>query len=248
MRAPRRLTMPRRGQSESAAREGAEEASYEWVHYGLEPICPRKGAVAVRQRSGGKVTLKDMRESFSTGVDNTGNVCLWPAEEVMAHYILKRASDFAGKNICELGAGVGLCGLAMARVLKANSLLLTDGNAQVVQTLEKALQVRRGRNVRTRPFRTGLLRCTSVRADANGAHPLPLRPACVSTTARSTRTGLRREMCRLGCWCGIASSRRWKCRAPGPSTTSSPPTASSSRISMSTSSTRSRPSCRPGAG
>ena len=113
------------------------------MHYGLEPICPCKGAVAVRQRAGGKVTLKDMRESFSTGVDNTGNVCLWPAEEVMAHYILTRASDFAGKNICELGAGVGLCGLAMARVLKANSLLLTDGNAQVVETLEKALQVRR---------------------------------------------------------------------------------------------------------
>jgi calmodulin-lysine N-methyltransferase len=97
--------------------------------------------VAVRQRSKGAVTLKDMRDSFATGVDNTGNVCLWPAEEVMAHYILSRASEFEGKNICELGAGVGLCGLAMARALKTNSLLLTDGNAQVVDTLQRALEV-----------------------------------------------------------------------------------------------------------
>lgn len=126
--------------SEAAASDCSEEASYEWVHYNLELLCPGKGSCAVRQRIAGKVTLKDMRESFSTGVDNTGNVCLWPAEEVMAHYILSRASEFEGKNICELGAGVGLCGLAMARSLKANSLLLTDGNVQVVDTLEKALQ------------------------------------------------------------------------------------------------------------
>ena len=124
------------------------------------------------------MTLKDMRESFSTGVDNTGNVCLWPAEEVMAHYILTRASDFAGKNICELGAGVGLCGLAMARVLKANSLLLTDGNAQVVDTLEKALQVRRSEIC-------GRVRFARRRCAAPGVRwrqrltPFPMRPSCV---------------------------------------------------------------------
>ena len=140
------------GQSEAAAREGSEEACYEWVHYSLEPVCPGRGSVAVRQRAGGKVTLKDMRESFSTGVDNTGNVCLWPAEEVMAHYILSRSSDFAGKNVCELGAGVGLCGLAMARVLNANSLLLTDGNAQVVETLERALEVQLKQICRRKPM------------------------------------------------------------------------------------------------
>jgi len=111
------------------------------VHYNLEPVSPGTGSVAVRQRAGGQVTLKDMRDSFATGVDNTGNVCLWPAEEVMAHYMLSRASEFQGKNICELGAGVGLCGLAMARALKTNSLLLTDGNAQVVDTLQRALEV-----------------------------------------------------------------------------------------------------------
>ena len=130
-----------RTKTESAAGDGADEASYEWVYYDLDSICSGRGSVAVRQRAGGKVTLNDMRESFATKVDNTGNVCLWPAEEVMAHYILSRATEFSGKHICELGAGVGLCGLAMACALDASSLLLTDGNKQVVETLDKALKV-----------------------------------------------------------------------------------------------------------
>ena len=130
-------------QSEAAESDPSEDAAYEYVHYNLDVLCPGQGAVAVRQRKAGKVTLKDMRESFSTGIDNTGNVCLWPAEEVMTHYILSRAADFQGKNICELGAGAGLCGLAMAHAIKTNSLLLTDGNAQVVETLDKALSFNR---------------------------------------------------------------------------------------------------------
>jgi bacterioferritin-associated ferredoxin len=86
-----------------AAREGDEEASYEWVHYSLDPVSPGACSVAVRQCSNGAVTLKDMRDSFATGVDNTCNVCLWPAEEVMTHYILSCASEFEGKNICDRG-------------------------------------------------------------------------------------------------------------------------------------------------
>ena len=166
--------------------------------------------MAVRQRAGGKVTLKDMRESFSTGVDNTGNVCLWPAEEVMAHYILSRASDFVGKNVCELGAGVGLCGLAMARVLKANSLLLTDGNAQVVETLERALQVQLKQMRRriqmcvcARAFYLSPLQCAAD-LPAPADFSLEKQNCLPSTTARSM-TGWRRQTWRRGCWCGIVS-------------------------------------------
>ena len=83
-RLPPPLTVMLAGQSEAATREGSEEASYEWVHYSLEPVCPGKGSVAVRQRAGGKVTLKDMRESFSTGVDNTGNRLVLPV--CVKHY------------------------------------------------------------------------------------------------------------------------------------------------------------------
>lgn len=129
-----------RSEPADSAAGGSQQATYEWVHYDLASLSTERMTVAVRQRQAGKVTLEDMRESFATGVDNTGNVCLWPAEEVMAHYVLSRKEQFEKKNICELGSGVGLAGLAMARVVKANSLLLTDGNAQVVKTLETALQ------------------------------------------------------------------------------------------------------------
>jgi hypothetical protein len=96
--------------------------------------------VLTRQRAAGKVTLRDMRESFNSKIDNTGNVCIWPSEEVMTFCLLQRTKDLQGMNICELAAGVGLAGLVLAATVKANSVLITDGNAQCVETLGVALQ------------------------------------------------------------------------------------------------------------
>lgn len=127
--------------------EDGWHASYEWIHYDtsssgrkLEEGEGGSTRVSVRQRVGGKVTIKDMEEARKSGVDTTGTVCLWPAEEVMAHYLLEHAQDFEGKNVVELGAGVGLAGLALAARAKANCILLTDGNATCVASLAVAVE------------------------------------------------------------------------------------------------------------
>lgn len=75
------------------------------------------------------------------GFNNTGNVCIWPSEEVMAFYCLENISLFNGKSICELGAGMtGLAGLMLAATNTANEIVLTDGNDRSVDNLSSLVQ------------------------------------------------------------------------------------------------------------
>ena len=54
--------------------------------------------VCVRSQS---MKLKDL-----TGFNNTGNVCVWPSEEVLAGYCLENSHLFKGMKVLELGAGM----------------------------------------------------------------------------------------------------------------------------------------------
>jgi len=73
-------------------------------------------------------------------VDNTGNVCVWPAEEVMAFYLARRPELVRGKTVVELGGGMTcLAGLVAARWSGARRVVLTDGNVKAVENVEKIL-------------------------------------------------------------------------------------------------------------
>ena len=71
-----------------------------------------------------------------SGFNNTGNVCIWPSEEVMAYYCLSQRDKFKNKTVCELGAGMtGLAGLMLALTGMPSHVLLTDGNQASVNNL-----------------------------------------------------------------------------------------------------------------
>eukprot|EP00124_Ichthyophonus_hoferi_P004288 Ihof_evm6s454 gene=Ihof_evmTU6s454 len=69
----------------------------------------------------------DLKELLET--DNTGNVCMWPTEEVLAWYCLYHPDLFQEQKVCELGAGMaGMAGLLLACCGRPTAVCLTDGN------------------------------------------------------------------------------------------------------------------------
>ncbi len=92
-----------------------------------------------------------LRPDFSVhdlmGFNNTGNVCVWPAEECLAAYCLENSEVFRGAKVVELGGGMtSLAGLLLAqRVPDVTSVVLTDGNEASVDNLGAILD-RSGRS------------------------------------------------------------------------------------------------------
>ena len=88
-----------------------------------------------------------LRPDFSArdliGFNNTGNVCVWPAEECMAMYCLENSVKMFNdsKKVVELGGGMTcLAALILAKnVPHLDSVLLTDGNEASVDNLRSIL-------------------------------------------------------------------------------------------------------------
>uniref|UniRef100_A0A914WF31 FAM86 N-terminal domain-containing protein n=1 Tax=Plectus sambesii TaxID=2011161 RepID=A0A914WF31_9BILA len=67
--------------------------------------------------------------------EGTTGLSAWQAAFTMAEWAAQNAKMFAGKNVLELGCGVGVTGLAVLRCCRPMSYTFTDGNDKVLDRL-----------------------------------------------------------------------------------------------------------------
>ncbi|EAL64861.1 hypothetical protein DDB_G0285209 [Dictyostelium discoideum AX4] len=71
-------------------------------------------------------------DSASTDFDLTGQV-IWPSAQVLTQYIIKNQEEYKNKKILEVGSGVGVCGLFLAKL--GQPCTLSDNNEVVLDLL-----------------------------------------------------------------------------------------------------------------
>ncbi|XP_010531094.1 PREDICTED: calmodulin-lysine N-methyltransferase isoform X2 [Tarenaya hassleriana] len=92
------------------------------------------------QKADNCTDLSDFEISNRHNIDNTGLVCQWPSEEALAYFCLSQCDLFRGKRVIELGAGYGLAGLVIAAATEASEVVISDGNPQVVNYIERNIK------------------------------------------------------------------------------------------------------------
>ncbi|KAH8503201.1 hypothetical protein H0E87_014492 [Populus deltoides] len=95
--------------------------------------------ILVKQRVNNGVDLSDFEVSDRYNVDNTGLVCQWPSEDVLAYFCLSHADMFRSKRVIELGSGYGLAGLVIAATTEALEVVISDGNPVVVDYIQHSI-------------------------------------------------------------------------------------------------------------
>lgn len=114
-------------------RVSESDAAYEWFNISIPNVNVETELDSVKVRFyKSPIGLKDMM-----GFNNTGNVCLWPSEEIMTYFCIKNSAIFDDKSVCELGGGMTcLGGLMISRFSQPNEVFLTDGNEASFENLE----------------------------------------------------------------------------------------------------------------
>ncbi|XP_023517689.1 calmodulin-lysine N-methyltransferase [Cucurbita pepo subsp. pepo] len=95
----------------------------------------------LKQRMDDVADLDDFKICNKYDIDNTGLVCHWPSEDVLAYFCLLHSDLFRCKRVIELGSGYGLAGLVVAASTEASEVVITDGNPQVVEYIQHNIAI-----------------------------------------------------------------------------------------------------------
>ena len=112
-----------------------DNSSEKWCSYKLKSGQPDDTEILVRL-VGEQFTAEEL-----CGFNNTGNVCIWPSEEVLSYYCYQHKQLLENKTIIELGCGMSaLAGLQIAAATKAKGIFLSDGNEKGIDNLNIMLK------------------------------------------------------------------------------------------------------------
>ncbi|KAE8010628.1 hypothetical protein FH972_006983 [Carpinus fangiana] len=100
--------------------------------------------IFLTQRVNERADLGDFEICNRYNIDNTGLVCHWPSEDVLAYFCLSQADMFRYKRVIELGSGYGLAGLVIAAITEASEVVISDGNPQVVDYIQRNIDANTG--------------------------------------------------------------------------------------------------------
>ncbi|XP_022739874.1 calmodulin-lysine N-methyltransferase isoform X3 [Durio zibethinus] len=100
--------------------------------------------LVLTQRVDNSASLSDFEVCNRFNIDNTGLVCQWPSEDVLAYFCLSHGNMFRSKRVIELGSGYGLAGLAIAAATEALEVVISDGNPQVVDYIQHNINTNSG--------------------------------------------------------------------------------------------------------
>lgn len=125
----------------------------------------------------GSVSASSLCSHKSVGVDYTGMVCVWPAEQLLLFYLLNYYREHLfRRNVLELGGGMtGLCGLGLAAAGVCASITTTDGHPDCVANQVTCIRMCQQKNVLRSRISAGILRWTSDDQDGQ------LRALCCGT-------------------------------------------------------------------
>ncbi len=78
--------------------------------------------------------IKTIQLRGQADIQISTGLALWLGSEVMCEHLIENPNLVKGKRVLELGAGLGLCGIA-CHYLGAKRVLLTDGDTDVLENL-----------------------------------------------------------------------------------------------------------------